>query len=98
SSVAAAEALSKRMKELEMMDVNDMDHVLDVEEALHYYSRLTCPAYQHIVDHFFTDMYLEFHEPPQAPTPSMDLNASSMRKLGPASLHSSMRSLGPIKL
>ncbi|XP_021628075.1 uncharacterized protein LOC110626468 [Manihot esculenta] len=48
--------LAKMMKELEMMDRSDMEHMWDVEEALHYYSRLRSPAYVDIVDKFFTDM------------------------------------------
>ncbi|CAN1836519.1 hypothetical protein LINPERHAP1_LOCUS34803 [Linum perenne] len=51
--------LAKKIKELEMVDVSDVEHVLDVEEALHYYSRLKSPAYLDIVDKFFTDMYQE---------------------------------------
>ncbi|KAL2243343.1 uncharacterized protein LOC105157632 [Sesamum indicum] len=92
SSLLAAVALAQKMKELEMMDVNDMDHVMDVEEVLHFYSRLTCPAYLEIVDKFFMDMYSEFNVPQAS-------RSSSMRKLGSAaSVHSSMRSLGPLKL
>ena len=56
-------ALAQKMKELEMMDVGDMEHVLDVEEALHYYSRLKSPVYLSIVDKFFMDMYSEFSVP-----------------------------------
>ncbi|KAL4269601.1 hypothetical protein GQ457_HM002010 [Hibiscus cannabinus] len=69
--------LVKKMKELEMMDVGDIEHVLDVEEAIHYYSRLRSPVYLSIVDKFFTDMYSEFSVP-QAST-SID---SSKRRLG----------------
>ncbi|KAL2493097.1 Uncharacterized protein Adt_28725 [Abeliophyllum distichum] len=86
-------ALARKMRELEMMDVNDTDHVLDIEEVLHYYSRLTCPAYQDIVDKFFMDMYAEYYLPP----PSASVH-SSIRKLGSVSVHNSMRSLGPLKL
>lgn len=66
------------MKELEIMDMNDVDHVLDIEEILHYYSRLTCPVYLDLVDTFFMDMYSEFI----LPQPSASIN-SSMRRLGP---------------
>ncbi|XP_057773051.1 uncharacterized protein LOC130992441 [Salvia miltiorrhiza] len=78
--------LAQKIEDLEMMmmELNDWDHALDVEEALHYYSRLTCPAYVQIVDQFFMDMYSEFH--------------ASMRKLAPHSNYSSMRSLAPLKL
>lgn len=92
-SFLAANALAQKMKDLEMMDENDMDQMLDVEEVLHYYSSLTCPTYVEIVDKFFMDMYSEFH----VPLPSRSVN-SSMRKLGSGSVHSSMRSLGPLKL
>ncbi|THF98979.1 hypothetical protein TEA_022301 [Camellia sinensis var. sinensis] len=49
--------LAEKIRELEMMDMNDVDHVLDIEEVLHNYSRLTCPVYLDIVDNFFVDMY-----------------------------------------
>ncbi|KAK6914888.1 ATP-dependent helicase, C-terminal [Dillenia turbinata] len=78
SENGGAYLLSQKMKELEMMDVGNMDHVLDVEEALHYYSRLTCPVYLDIVDKFFLDMYSEFFISP----PSLRINSSS-RRLGP---------------
>jgi hypothetical protein len=50
----------QKLKELEMLDVSNVDHLLDIEEVLHYYSRLTCPAYLDIVDKFFMDMCAEF--------------------------------------
>lgn len=71
--------LAQKMKELEMLDVGDVDHTLDVEEALHYYSRLTCPTYVDIVNKFFMDMYADFHHP----QPSI---SSSSRRLGPLEL------------
>ncbi|KAL4335332.1 hypothetical protein GQ457_07G031850 [Hibiscus cannabinus] len=55
--------LAQKLKELEMMDVGDMEQELDVEEALHYYSRLKSPVYLSIVDRFFMDMYSEFSLP-----------------------------------
>ncbi|XVF86612.1 hypothetical protein PTKIN_Ptkin18bG0056300 [Pterospermum kingtungense] len=70
-------ALAQKMRELEMMDVGDMEHVLDVEEALHYYSRLKSPEYLSIVDKFFMDMYSEF----SVPHASASIN-SSKRRLG----------------
>ncbi|CAK7356688.1 unnamed protein product [Dovyalis caffra] len=69
--------LANKMKELEMMDVSDVEHVLDVEEALHYYSRLKSPVYLDIVDKFFTNMYTEF----SVPQASASIN-SSKRRLG----------------
>ncbi|XP_043700339.1 uncharacterized protein LOC122651069 [Telopea speciosissima] len=59
----------QKLKELEMMDASNMEHVLDIEEVLHYYSRLTCPAYLDIVNKFFMDMYSEFFLP-QPPSSS----------------------------
>lgn len=55
--------LAQKMKEFEMLDSGDVEHVLDIEEALHYYSRLTSPVYLDIVDQFFTDMHSEFSIP-----------------------------------
>ncbi|XVF74584.1 hypothetical protein PTKIN_Ptkin13bG0121500 [Pterospermum kingtungense] len=71
-------ALAQKMKELEMMDVGDMEHVLDVEEAIHYYSRLKSPVYLSIVDKFFMDMYSELSVP-QATASSIN---SSKRRFG----------------
>ncbi|KAI5680530.1 hypothetical protein M9H77_01757 [Catharanthus roseus] len=51
--------VAKKLKELEMLDKTNVEHVLDIEEILHYYSRLTCPAYLDIVDSFFMEMYSE---------------------------------------
>jgi hypothetical protein len=50
----------QKLRELEMLDMSNVDHLLDIEEILHYYSRLTCPAYLDIVDKFFMDMCAEF--------------------------------------
>lgn len=68
-------ALAQKMKELEMMDVGDMEHVLDVEEAIHYYSRLKSPVYLSIVDKFFMDMYSEF----SVPQATASINSSKRR-------------------
>lgn len=73
--------LAEKMRELEMMDMNDVDHVLDIEEVLHNYSRLTCPVYLDIVDNFFMDMYSEF----LIPKPSVT-STNSSRRLGPLKL------------
>ncbi|XP_030972354.1 uncharacterized protein LOC115992337 [Quercus lobata] len=59
----ACQGLAQKKKDLEMMGVGDVEQVLDIEEALHYYSRLTSPVYLDIVDKFFTDMYTEFSAP-----------------------------------
>ncbi|XAR67718.1 hypothetical protein NMG60_11002595 [Bertholletia excelsa] len=67
--------LAQKMKELEMMDMSDMDLVSDIEEVLHYYSRLTCPVYLDIVDKFFMDMYVDFF----LPKASVRITTSSCR-------------------
>ncbi|XWS72021.1 hypothetical protein CRYUN_Cryun02cG0004800 [Craigia yunnanensis] len=64
---ASSLSVAQKLKELEMMDMSNVDHVLDIEEVLHYYSRLTCPAFLDIVDKFFMDMYTEFLGPPASP-------------------------------
>ncbi|KAI4387408.1 hypothetical protein MLD38_005245 [Melastoma candidum] len=58
--------LARKMKEMEMADAGDMEQVLDIEEALHYYSRLKSPVYMEIVDRFFMDMYDDFSAPPSS--------------------------------
>ncbi|GMP22298.1 hypothetical protein CsSME_00000380 [Camellia sinensis var. sinensis] len=70
--------LAEKMRELEMMAMNDVDHVLDIEEVLHNYLRLMCPVYLAIVDNFFVDMYSEF----LILKPSMTIT-NSLQRLGP---------------
>ncbi|KAL4583896.1 hypothetical protein LXL04_008481 [Taraxacum kok-saghyz] len=77
--------LEQKMKELEMMDMKDEEQVLDIEEVLHYYSLLTSPIYQDLVDKFFTDMYSDFYVP-NPPIRSNSVN-SSMRRLGPLNMN-----------
>ncbi|KAL1551552.1 hypothetical protein AAHA92_19377 [Salvia divinorum] len=89
---SGAEVLAQKLIDLEMADSSDIDQAVDVEEVLHYYSRLTCPAYVEIVDDFLMDMYSEFHV-----SGRRSLN-TSMRKLAPETNYSSMRSLAPLKL
>ncbi|WOH03563.1 hypothetical protein DCAR_0622962 [Daucus carota subsp. sativus] len=55
--------LAKKIKELEMLDAYNMDHVFDVQEVLHHYSHLTSPVYLDIVDKFFINMYPDFYLP-----------------------------------
>ncbi|KAL5756123.1 hypothetical protein ACOSP7_020540 [Xanthoceras sorbifolium] len=74
---AESYALAQKMKQLDMMDAGDVEHVLDIEEALHYYSRLKSPVYVDIVDRFFMDMYSEF----SVPQPSASIS-NSKRRLG----------------
>ncbi|KAK4754970.1 hypothetical protein SAY87_008727 [Trapa incisa] len=52
--------VAKKLKEMEIIDAGNADHVTDIQEVLHYYSLLTCPAYLDIVDRFFLHMYAEF--------------------------------------
>ncbi|OWM89903.1 uncharacterized protein LOC116194727 [Punica granatum] len=56
--------VAKKLKELEMIDVSNIEHVLDIEEVLHYYSLLTCPTYLDIVEKFFMELYAEFFGSP----------------------------------
>ncbi|CAK9174608.1 unnamed protein product [Ilex paraguariensis] len=81
SANGGGHVLAQKMKELEKMDVDDVDHALDIEEVLHYYSRLTSPIYLDIVDNFFEDMHSEFF----LPQPSASVN-NSMRSLGPVKI------------
>lgn len=79
----SSRSLAMKMEELEMMDMEDVDQVLDIEEVLHYYSKLNCPLYLDIVDTFFMDMYTEF----SLPQPTINrVNSSSRRSLGPIKL------------
>ncbi|CAN0878243.1 hypothetical protein LINGRAHAP2_LOCUS12369, partial [Linum grandiflorum] len=81
--------LARKLKELEMMDVSDVEHVLDVEEALHYYSRLKSTAYLDIVDKFFSDMYHEI---------SMIIPPPNYCSQASASANSSRRRLSSFRL
>ncbi|XP_054787825.1 uncharacterized protein LOC129293752 [Prosopis cineraria] len=61
--------VERKLRELEMLDMGNVEYVLDIEEVLHYYSRLTCPAYLEIVDNFFMQMYSEFLSPVSSKLP-----------------------------
>lgn len=52
--------VEKKLRELATLDKGNVDHVMDIEEVLHYYSKLSCPAYLEIVEKFFMEMYSEF--------------------------------------
>ncbi|MED6165648.1 hypothetical protein PIB30_101688, partial [Stylosanthes scabra] len=53
--------MEKKLRELEMLETRDrVEHVLDIEEVIHYYSRLNCPLYIEIVDKFFMEIYTDF--------------------------------------
>ncbi|KAF8044564.1 hypothetical protein N665_7874s0001 [Sinapis alba] len=55
--------LAQKMKDLNMVDLRDVEHASDVREALRCYSSIRSPVYLDIVDNFFTDMYYEFSDP-----------------------------------
>ncbi|KAM7260235.1 hypothetical protein ACFE04_015976 [Oxalis oulophora] len=66
-------AAAKKLKEVTMKaEMSDVDNMLDMEEVLHYYSRLTCPIYVDIVDKYLIDMYAEFVELPSRGALSVD--------------------------
>ncbi|XP_050218876.1 uncharacterized protein LOC126669452 [Mercurialis annua] len=71
--------VAQKLKELEMIDMSNVDHVLDIEEVLHYYSRLTCPVYLDIVDKFFMEMYAEFLNPPPAYSTPRSVHSRPLR-------------------
>ncbi|XP_038900276.1 uncharacterized protein LOC120087356 [Benincasa hispida] len=78
NSSTRSNGLVQKMKELEMLDRGDMEQELDIEEAIHYYSRLRSPVYLEIVDKFFMDMHSEI----SVPEPSTRSVNSSKRRLG----------------
>ncbi|XP_068653536.1 uncharacterized protein [Aristolochia californica] len=55
--------VADRLKKLEQLDASNVEHVLDIEEVLHYYSRIKCPFYVDIFNKFFMEMYAEFLTP-----------------------------------
>lgn len=71
--------LEQKMKDLNMVDLRDVEHALDIREALRCYSSIRSPVYLDIVDNFFTDMYYEFSDPPTSTTASIN---GSRRKAG----------------
>ncbi|XP_022954247.1 uncharacterized protein LOC111456559 [Cucurbita moschata] len=78
NSSMRSNGLAQKMKELEMLDRGDMEQELDIEEAIHYYSRLSSPVYLEIVDKFFMDIHSEF----SVPEPSARSMNSSKRRMG----------------
>lgn len=91
-SDAGVYLLEQQMKDLEMMDVGDVDHVSDVKEALHCYSLLTSPVYVEMVNKFFMDMYTDFH----MLQPGISISSSNSSRLGPLSRQPSSRGIGPL--
>ncbi|KAI3701458.1 hypothetical protein L6452_26550 [Arctium lappa] len=55
--------MTRRLKELEIADRDNVDHVLDIQEIMHCYSLLTCPAYCEMVEKFLSEMYSEIFNP-----------------------------------
>lgn len=76
-----AQVLAQKMKALDMMDAGDVEHELDIEEVLHYYSRLKSPVYLDIVDKFFMDIESEISVPKPCAT-----HKPSKARLGPIRL------------
>lgn len=66
--------VTERLKELELMDMSNVDHLLDIEEVLHYYSRITCPFYIDIVNKFFMEMYADVVPPTTTISPVYDIS------------------------
>ncbi|ESQ56394.1 hypothetical protein EUTSA_v10026311mg [Eutrema salsugineum] len=58
------EIVRRRLEEMEKMMnddiINDEEHVSDVREFLHCYSRLRCAAYLDVVEQFFMEVYSDF--------------------------------------
>ncbi|XP_061343824.1 uncharacterized protein LOC133289837 [Gastrolobium bilobum] len=73
--------VEKKLRELEMLDMSNVDYILDIEEVLHYYSRLTCPAYLEIMEKFFMEMYSEFFGCPARPATPRTHSINSKLKL-----------------
>lgn len=65
----------QKLRELEMLDMSNEDHLMDIEEVLHYYSLLTCPVYLDIVDRFFLEMYSELSGPVLWPDTPRSVNS-----------------------
>lgn len=55
--------VEEKMRELEMIGLGDLENVLDMEEALHYYSHLRSPVYLGIVNKFIMGTYSDFLVP-----------------------------------
>lgn len=71
--------VEQKLRELEMLDMNNVEYVLDIEEVLHYYSRLTCPVYLEIVDKFFMEIYSEFFGAPLGVRPVVTPRTPSIK-------------------
>lgn len=51
--------VAKKLKELECMDMSNVENVMDFEEVLHYYTHLTSPVYMEIFDKFFVNIHAD---------------------------------------
>lgn len=51
--------VARKLKELEGMELSNVENAMDIEEALHYYSHLTSPVYMEIFDQFFVNIYAD---------------------------------------
>ncbi|KAK1354752.1 hypothetical protein POM88_048008 [Heracleum sosnowskyi] len=51
--------VARKLKELEGMDLSNVENAMDIEEVLHYYSHLTSPVYLEIFDQFFVNIYAD---------------------------------------
>ncbi|PKI78451.1 hypothetical protein CRG98_001163 [Punica granatum] len=69
------DVIEEKMRELELMDLGDLENVLDMEEALHYYSRLSSPVLLGIVNRFLMDIYSDY----SVPETSTSFNRSKKR-------------------
>lgn len=70
--------VAQKLKELEMMvDKGNVEYSLDVEEFLHYYSRLTCPVYLDIMDSFIRQIFAELFGRKEIPAPVNVINPHS---------------------
>ncbi|XP_071734101.1 uncharacterized protein [Rutidosis leptorrhynchoides] len=51
--------VTNRLRELEKLEINNIDQILDIHEVIYIYSRLTCPIYCEMVEKLFMEMYSE---------------------------------------
>lgn len=49
--------VARKLKDLESMDLSNVENAMDIEEVLHYYTHLTSPVYLEIFDQFFVNIY-----------------------------------------
>ncbi|KAL8094078.1 hypothetical protein AgCh_035814 [Apium graveolens] len=49
--------VARKLKQLEGMDLSNVENAMDIQEVLHYYTHLTSPVYMEIFDQFFVIIY-----------------------------------------